>query len=111
MMRIKISKVHHQKQNVKLVVENSFLYVSDHFILRKLAHAIYRDFQVVKKENFQKKYFDIFLSFAQYTLLVEAFLASIHNACFGSKIRKLGIPCKPQFLTHLSRRLTGELIG
>ena len=27
----------------------------------------------------------------------EAVLTSTHNVCFGSKIRKLGIPCKPQF--------------
>ena len=33
--------------------------------LRKFAHAINRDFDVVKNENFQKKSFDIFLIFAQ----------------------------------------------
>ena len=33
--------------------------------LRKLAHAIYRDFLALKTENFQLKMFDIFLSFAQ----------------------------------------------
>ena len=33
--------------------------------LRKLAHAIYRDFLALKIENFQLKNFDIFLIFAQ----------------------------------------------
>ena len=33
--------------------------------LRKLAHAIYRDFLALKIENFQRKNFDIFLIFAQ----------------------------------------------
>ena len=33
--------------------------------LRKLTHAIYSDFKVVKNENFQWKIFDIFLIFAQ----------------------------------------------
>ena len=33
--------------------------------LRKLAHAIYRDFLAVKIENFQLKKIDIFLIFAQ----------------------------------------------
>ena len=33
--------------------------------LRKLAHAIYRDFLALKTENFQLKMFDIFLVFAQ----------------------------------------------
>ena len=33
--------------------------------LRKLAHAIYRIFKVVKNGNFQWKILDIFLSFAQ----------------------------------------------
>ena len=33
--------------------------------LRKLAHVIYRDFKVVKYENFQQKILDIFLIFAQ----------------------------------------------
>ena len=50
--------------------------------------------------------FDIFLIFAQnidrwYTLEPprrgEALLTSIHNLCFGAKIRKIGIPCIPQF--------------
>ena len=29
--------------------------------------------------------------------LVEAVLTSTHNLCFGAKIRKIGIPCIPQF--------------
>ena len=28
----------------------------------------------------------------RYTLLAEVVLTSIHNICFGSKIRKIGIP-------------------
>ena len=35
------------------------------FSLRKLAHAINRDFRAVKTEKFQLKIFDIFLIFAQ----------------------------------------------
>ena len=46
-------------------------------------------------------FFDIFLIFAQnidfgYTLN-EAVLTSIHNLCFGAKIRKYVYPCKPHF--------------
>ena len=33
--------------------------------LRKLAHAIYRDFLALEIENFQLENFDIFLIFAQ----------------------------------------------
>ena len=36
-----------------------------HDPLRKPAYSIYRDFQVVKIENFHKKFFVIFLIFAQ----------------------------------------------
>ena len=36
-----------------------------HVALRKLAHAIYRDFLALKIENFQLINFDIFLIFAQ----------------------------------------------
>ena len=45
----------------------SFLICGNAFLvaLRKLAHAIYRDFKVVKKENFHQKKIDIFLIFAQ----------------------------------------------
>ena len=34
-------------------------------LLRKLAHAIYKDFSSLKIENFQLKILDIFLIFAQ----------------------------------------------
>ena len=52
-------------------------------------------FKVVKNEDLQQKFFDIFLIFAQnidceYTL--EAVLTSTHNLCFGAKITKIGIP-------------------
>ena len=54
-------------------------------------------FKVVKKESFQYTSFDIFLIFAQnidcgYTLEPRGVLTSIHNLCFGAKIRKMGIP-------------------
>ena len=52
-------------------------------------------FLAVKIENFQLKNFDIFLIFAQN--IAEAVLTSTHNLCFGAKIRKMGIPCIPQF--------------
>ena len=29
--------------------------------------------------------------------IAEAVLTSTHNLCFGAKIRKIGIPCIPQF--------------
>ena len=62
--------------------------------LRKLAHAIYRDFSEEKNENFNGKKIVWFNIFAQnihrgYTL---APLTSTHNVCFGSKIRKIVIP-------------------
>ena len=64
--------------------------------LQKHAHAIYRDFKVVKKLYF--------LIFAQnidcgYTL-GEAVLTSIHNLCFGLKIRKIGIPLHTPVLLY-----------
>ena len=37
------------------------------------------------------KFFDIFLTFAQ-NIDCKAVLTSIHNLCFGAKIRKIGIP-------------------
>ena len=57
-------------------------------------------FHGCKNDNFQMKYFDIFLIFAQnidcgYTLEPpqrEAVLTSTHNLCFGAKIRKNCIP-------------------
>ena len=42
-----------------------------------------------KNDNFQMKFFDIFLIFAQNS---EAVLTSTHNLCFGAKIRKICIP-------------------
>ena len=57
--------------------------------LRKLAHAIYRDFfSPVKIENFMKT---ILIFFA------EAVLTSTHNLCFEAKIRKKVYPRIPQF--------------
>ena len=54
-------------------------------------------FSAVKIENFTRKKNDtcIFNIFAQYIhcrYTLEAVLTSTHNVCFGSKIRKLGIP-------------------
>ena len=63
-------------------------------------------FKDVKNENFQWKFLDIFLIFAQnidcgYTLepprLAEAVLTSTHTLCFGAKIRKIGIPLQTPF--------------
>ena len=63
----------------------------------------------MKKKSVEKIY--IFLVFAQnidcwYTLdpLVEAVLTSAHNLCFGSKIRKIGIP-------HLNPRFSVQKLG
>ena len=72
--------------------------------LPKLVHGIYRDFLEEKNEIFiGKKKFDIFkYFFSKHRLrvrvrtasprLAEAVLTSTNNVCFGSKIRKLGIP-------------------
>ena len=50
--------------------------------LRKLAHAMCRDFLSCK--------------------VAEAVLTSTHNLCFGAKIRKIGIPLHtPVFLMQL----------
>ena len=70
-------------------------------------------FLVVKTLKFHKKYFDIFLIFAQnidcgYTLespqggLSGAVLISTHNLCFGAKIRKIGIPLHTPVLLYKS---------
>ena len=49
-----------------------------------------------KNENFHWKKNYIFLIFAQN---IEAVLTSIHNVCFGSKMRKKGLPLQtPVFL-------------
>ena len=61
--------------------------------LRKLAHAINREFSSFKIENFQLKKFDI---------CGEAVLTSTHNLCFGAKIRKIGIPLHTPVLQYKS---------
>ena len=45
--------------------KSDFTQQLEHFTLRKLAHAIYRKFLGCKNENFNWKFFDIFLIFAQ----------------------------------------------
>ena len=62
--------------------------------LQKLTHVIYKEFLVVKIKKFHGIFFYIFNMFAQnidcgYT---KAVLTCTHNQCFGSKIRKIGIP-------------------
>ena len=62
-------------------------------------------FHGCKNGNFHLNFFDYFHIFAQnidsgYTLEPphnEAVLTSTHNLCFGAKIKKKAIPCKPQF--------------
>ena len=73
--------------------------------LRKLAHAIYRDFSLVKFENFHDIIFDIFLIFAQnidcgYTLEPTQRGGSNEypQSMFSSKNKKKYVyPCIPQF--------------
>ena len=58
-------------------------------------------FKVVKNENFQQ----IFFLYLHKTLILgtrEAVLTSTHNLCFGSKIRKIGIPLLTPFLLYKS---------
>ena len=85
--------------------------------LRKLAHAIYRDFfSVAKMEKFTGKQL-IFLLFLHKTYIVgtsenrlieaEAVLTSTHDACFGSKIRQLGIPLQTPILLYKKWGLRG----
>ena len=73
-----------------------------HVPLRKHAHAIlYTEFfKVVKNENFQLNIFHIFLIFAQNRLWVQMVLTSIHNLCFGLKIRTIGIPLHTPVLLY-----------
>ena len=52
-----------------------------------------------KNENFHLKKFDTFLIFAQN---IEADLTSTHNLCFGSKIRKIGLPLHTPVLLYKS---------
>ena len=61
-------------------------------------------FHGCKNDNFQMKFFDIFLIFAQnidcgYTLEPpqRAVLTSTHNLCFGAKLEKYVNPSKPHF--------------
>ena len=75
--------------------------------LRKLAHAINRDFLALKIENFQLKIFDIFLIFAQnidcgYTLEPPQRGGSIEypQSMFWSKNKKNRYtPAYPSFTT------------
>ena len=65
--------------------------------LRKLAYAVYRDFFSNKKITGKKNdNFDIAQN-------IEAVLiTSTHNLCFGSKIRKIGIPLQTPVLLYKS---------
>ena len=61
-------------------------------------------FHGCKNSNFQMKYCDIFLIFAQNmscvhvrTAFTERFLMSTHNQSLRRKIRKNAHPCKPQY--------------
>ena len=108
----------YQQSIYVLSTEYTFSGRKNHYVLRKLAHAIYRDFLAVKNENFQQKKFDIFLIFAQnidcgYTLELpqrgssneyphEAVLMSTHNLCLGAKIRKIGLPLHTPVLLYKS---------
>ena len=61
------------------------------------------NFICCKNDNFQMKYFDMFLIFAQnidcgYTLEPRfAVLTCTNNLCFRAKVRKNVYPCYPQF--------------
>ena len=77
--------------------------------LRKLAHAIYRDFLALKIENYQLKNFDSFLIFAQnidcgYTLELprRGGFNEYPQSIFGAKIRKIGIPLHTRVLLYKS---------
>ena len=66
-------------------------------------------FKAVKNENFQWKFLDIFLIFAQnidcgYTLEPPHRGGSNEylNLCFGAKIRKIGIPLHTPVLLYKS---------
>ena len=56
------------------------------FIVRKLAHAIYRDIFGCKIGKFHWINFYIFYIFAQNIDCGYTVLTSTHNLCFGSKI-------------------------
>ena len=78
--------------------------------LRKLAHAINKDFFLVLKiENFQQKTFDIYLIFAQnidrgHTLEPPRRGGSNEypHLCFGAKLRKIVIPLHTPVLLYKS---------
>ena len=74
--------------------------------LRKHAHAIFNNISRLKNVNFQMKFFNTFLIFAQdidcgYTLggsNDEAVLMSTHNLCFRAKKKKIMYtPVHPSF--------------
>ena len=62
-------------------------------------------FQKKKIENFIGKIL-IFIIFSLKTYIVgtlnEAVLTSTHNVCFGSKIRKIGLPLQTPFFLYKS---------
>ena len=59
-------------------------------------------FTVVKNENFQWKFFDIFLIFAQNIDCGCTLEPPHHNLCFGAKIRKIGLPPHTPVLLYKS---------
>ena len=59
-------------------------------------------FKVVKNENFQKKFSDIFLIFAQNICGYKLEPPRTQNLCFGAKIRKIGIPLHSPVLLYKS---------
>ena len=60
-----------------------------HITLRKLAHGIYREFPEEKKKKIPLEKCLIVLIFSLKTCE--------YPRCFGTKIRKLGIPLQPPF--------------
>ena len=113
-----------------LSIYNHLIWIQQTDTLQKHAHMIYSNFFRSKVDNFQRKYFDIFLIFAQNRdcgYLGEAVLTSTHNLCFGAKIRKIGIPqfcyikvgfkgvyllrtCFPDELCVVARRIISPMI-
>ena len=99
---------------VILISFSSSLSTDNEFIcIMKTCHAIHREFfQKPKLKNFIGKIL-IFLIFLLKTMiegthqnrLAEAVLTSTHNLCFGSKIRKIGIPLQ----THVFLMPINEL--
>ena len=100
----------HEQPNISIMTPfllvnlKRILMITPNRTLRKHAHMIYSDFFRSKIDNFQLKFFDIFLIFAQNidcgcTLEppCEAVLTSTHNLCFGAKIRNRYTPAYPSF--------------